>query len=87
MVVFIGLLIDKFYLQREEAMELVKDAISAGIFNDLGSGSNVDLCVITKGAVDYRRGYAKPNERVSKERSYKFRPGTTSMYRKMESLL
>ena len=24
------------------------DAIKAGIFNDLGSGSNVDLCVITK---------------------------------------
>lgn len=29
-------------------MELVADAICAGIFNDLGSGSNVDLCIITK---------------------------------------
>lgn len=29
-------------------MKLVADAIKAGIFNDLGSGSNVDLCVITK---------------------------------------
>ena len=36
-------------------MQLVADAISAGIFNDLGSGSNVDLCVITKGKVDYVR--------------------------------
>jgi len=26
----------------------VADAIRAGIFNDLGSGSNVDVCVITK---------------------------------------
>jgi len=26
----------------------VSDAICAGIFNDLGSGSNVDVCVITK---------------------------------------
>jgi 20S proteasome subunit beta 2 len=33
-------------LNEEEAKELVKNAIKAGIFNDLGSGSNVDLCVI-----------------------------------------
>ena len=26
----------------------MSDAIRAGIFNDLGSGSNVDVCVITK---------------------------------------
>jgi hypothetical protein len=26
----------------------VAQAISAGVFNDLGSGSNVDICVITK---------------------------------------
>ena len=31
-----------------EAKELVARSIRAGIFNDLGSGSNVDLCVITK---------------------------------------
>jgi 20S proteasome subunit beta 2 len=34
-------------LSEEEGKELVADAIRAGIFNDLGSGSNVDLCVIT----------------------------------------
>jgi len=38
-----------------EAMLLVSDAISAGVFNDLGSGSNVDLCVITRDKVDYIR--------------------------------
>ena len=31
--------------------------VSAGIYNDLGSGSNVDICVITKGKVDYLRNY------------------------------
>ena len=35
-----------FALQEEEAKQLVRDAICSGIFNDLGSGSNVDLCVI-----------------------------------------
>ena len=34
--------------QREQAINLVHHAIKAGIFNDLGSGSNVDVCVITK---------------------------------------
>lgn len=33
---------------REEAIALVIEAISAGIYHDLGSGSNVDYCVITK---------------------------------------
>jgi len=33
----------------------VTDAICAGVFNDLGSGSNVDVCVITKDKVDYVR--------------------------------
>ncbi|KAJ3913152.1 nucleophile aminohydrolase, partial [Lentinula edodes] len=33
-------------MSRADALQLVKDAISAGIFNDLGSGSNVDACII-----------------------------------------
>jgi len=36
-------------------MQLVSDAISAGVYNDLGSGSNVDLCVITADKVEYIR--------------------------------
>ena len=35
-------------MQRDEGVQLVVEAICAGIFNDLGSGSNVDVCVITK---------------------------------------
>lgn len=57
---------------------MVKDAIEAGIFNDLGSGSNVDVTVITKGNVEYLRNFRKPNERGIKERSYKYPRGTTS---------
>lgn len=48
-------------LQLEPAKKLVRDAIAAGIFNDLGSGSYVDLCVITKEGVDYIRPYDKAN--------------------------
>jgi 20S proteasome subunit beta 2 len=35
-------------MTREEAVALVTEAISAGIYHDLGSGSHVDYCVITK---------------------------------------
>ena len=38
-------------LERDEAVALVARAIRSGIFNDLGSGSNVDVCVITRGKV------------------------------------
>jgi len=34
-------------LSIQEAMELAADAIEAGILNDMGSGSNVNVCVIT----------------------------------------
>ena len=33
-------------MAEEEAKKLVRDAIAAGIINDMGSGSNVDLAVI-----------------------------------------
>lgn len=47
----------------EEAKLLVRDAIAAGVFNDLGSGSNIDLCVIKKKSIDYLRGYEYANEK------------------------
>ncbi len=52
--------------QLEEAKQLVRDAITAGIFCDLGSGSNVDMCVITKAGVEYIRGYDKPTTKGKK---------------------
>lgn len=47
-------------LQREEAIALVSRAIRSGIFNDLGSGSNVDVCVITKDQTEMLRNYEMP---------------------------
>lgn len=35
-------------MEEEAAIALVRDSIRAGIFNDLGSGSNVDVTVIRK---------------------------------------
>jgi 20S proteasome subunit beta 2 len=64
--------------QRGEALSLVTSAISAGIFNDLGSGSNVDACVITSSHTEMLRNFIKPNERVQKENRYGFRHGTTA---------
>lgn len=53
------------------------DAIKAGIFNDLGSGSNVDVVVISKGGVEILRNCITPNERPPKESSYIYPSGTT----------
>ena len=45
------------------AVALVKNAIRAGIFNDLGSGSNVDVTIIRAGgASEAIRGYETPND-------------------------
>lgn len=69
-------------MTKEEAMKLVANAIKAGIFNDLGSGSNVDLCIITKDGAEYLRNYDKPNPRTYVRRqAYTFPPGTTPVLR------
>lgn len=64
-------------MDRQTAMDLVKDAICAGIFNDLGSGSNVDITVIENGKTEVYRGYEKPNERKQEPRIKPFAKGTT----------
>ncbi|XP_052186688.1 proteasome subunit beta type-7-A [Diospyros lotus] len=51
-------------LTRDEGVNLVCEAICSGIFNDLGSGSNVDVCVITKGQTEYLRNHQLPNPRT-----------------------
>lgn len=66
------------YPQREDALNLVKAAIAAGIFNDLGSGSNIDACIITESHTEMLRNVEMPNERVQKENKYSFRRGTTA---------
>ncbi len=63
----------------EEAKELIVKAIEAGIYHDLGSGSNVDLCVITKGKVEFFRNYVSKNKKMfAPKEPYVFPKGTTS---------
>lgn len=64
-------------MTRQEAIDLVVQAIYAGIFNDLGSGSNCDVCVIEASGTEMLRNYAMPNERVAKELNYTMRRGAT----------
>tara|TARA_B100000674_G_scaffold484464_1_gene489869 strand:- start:36 stop:770 length:735 start_codon:yes stop_codon:yes gene_type:complete len=78
-------------MDRQSAMELVARAIRSGIMNDLGSGSNVDLCVITASGQEYfrntevypdRAGLPRPQPRVvypdrEPRSSSKYLPGTT----------
>jgi 20S proteasome subunit beta 2 len=66
-------------LSRDNAVKLCSDAILAGIFNDLGSGSNVDVAVITEEKTTLLRNYIQPNQRVPKQRNYKFPKGTTAI--------
>jgi 20S proteasome subunit beta 2 len=66
-------------LSEQEAKELVADAIRAGIFNDLGSGSNVDLCVITKDKAEMLRPYHEANIKGVRQGNYLFRRGTTQV--------
>ena len=62
----------------EEAKKLVTQAIRAGIYNDLGSGSNVDLCVITKDSVDYIRNHEYLQAKTyQRQFPVHYPPGTT----------
>jgi len=65
-------------MTKEEGIAVVHKAISAGIFNDLGSGSNVDIVVITRGSTEILRNFDKPNPRMyRREKGYNFPRGTT----------
>lgn len=69
-------------MEEQAAIDLVADAIQAGIFNDLGSGGNVDVCVIkANNQVTYLRSYQKPNERLyaSQHAGYAFPRGSTEV--------
>lgn len=69
-------------LDREGAIKLASDAIQAGIWNDLGSGSNVDVCVMEVGKdSELLRNYIKPNVREQKQKNYKFERGATLVLR------
>lgn len=66
-------------MEEEEGKKLVRDAIAAGIFNDLGSGSNVDLCVIKKDGAQYLRTYDEANKKGERSLDYSYKQGTTAV--------
>ncbi len=68
-------------MEREEAMKLVHDAIESGIVNDLGSGSNVDLMVITRGKIEkFRNVDTSHSEKKYKlPGGFQFPRGTTEV--------
>ncbi|KAK1381554.1 hypothetical protein POM88_028298 [Heracleum sosnowskyi] len=57
-------------MSRGARVALVRGAIQSGIFSDLENGSNVDICVITKGNKEYWRYYEMPNPRTFTKKIY-----------------
>jgi len=64
-------------MTEKEGMALVQKAIRAGIFNDLGSGGNVDVCVIRKEGGTIHRNIETPNPRKYKAPFKAFPKGIT----------
>lgn len=42
-------------MTEEEAKQLCMEAIEAGVYHDLGSGSNIDVCILKKDEVKFFR--------------------------------
>ncbi|XP_067825800.1 proteasome subunit beta type-7 isoform X1 [Heptranchias perlo] len=70
-------------MEEEAAKQLVRDAIAAGVFSDLGSGSNIDLCVITKNKLDYLRPHDIANKKGERQGNYKYKKGITGILTEM----
>jgi len=66
-------------LTKDDAIALVVKAVAAGVFNDLGSGSNIDVTIITRDSTEVRRNFVKPNERKQAPAVYYYPPGTTAV--------
>ena len=61
----------------------------AGVYNDLGSGSNVDLCIITKDGAEMKRNYDFLQTKVyTRQFPYDFKatPATVTKEKKLVSL-
>jgi len=68
-------------LEKEEAIEIMVEAITAGITNDLGSGSNVDVMVISKDEPEGKmlRTYREIAVSGQRQGDYTFKRGATSV--------
>jgi len=72
-------------MSEQEAVDLVKDAIEAGIFHDLGSGSNVDIYVVKRTGCDKRENYRVYDKKAfSESDTYTFARGTTKVVKNSE---
>ena len=61
-------------LTQEEAVKIAVAAIEGGVYHDLGSGSNVDVCVIKKGKTEIFRNLKHDNYKLyDKPDGYKFK--------------
>jgi len=70
-------------MELEDAKKLVRNAIAAGVMNDLMSGSQVDLCVITKDGAQMLRDYdviCSKGKRIGK---YEIKAGATPVLTKV----
>ncbi|XP_001498526.1 proteasome subunit beta type-10 isoform X2 [Equus asinus] len=63
----------------EAAQGLLVEAITAGILGDLGSGGNVDACVITRTGAKLLRTLSSPTKPIVRSSQYHFAPGTTAV--------
>jgi 20S proteasome subunit beta 2 len=61
----------------DDAKKLVTGAIHAGMFNDPFSGTQVDVCVITKDRVELTYGFSQPNQDVPQPASFSWSPKAT----------
>lgn len=72
-------------MTEEEAKNLVHDAILGGIFNDMGSGSNVDLAVIkANDNIQYFRPYDVANKKGERKNKYRYPAGSTGILKSVE---
>lgn len=62
-----------------EGAKLVAEAIRAGVMNDLGSGGNVDIIIMSRdGKAEHKRAFMSPSPRVyTNPKAYVFPHGTT----------
>lgn len=71
-------------MSENEAVELVREAIEAGIFHDLGSGSNVDIYVVRRTTCEKKESYRVFNQKKESTETFKFSKGQTPVLEDIE---
>ena len=66
----------------------MRDAIAAGIINDMGSGSSIDIAVLkANDQIDYIRPYEKLVVKGERKGNYKYAKGTTAILSTKEIII